>query len=779
MTVVFDLLGVQNRDHGERGIARYVGNLALAVEADFSELVDHFLVHPDLPIPGVLNPLLSSGKVLRADDLDHPALSPTTGGVFVCGSLFELEQPLSRVLPPWARTPHWSRAVVLYDLIPLRFASHYLVDQSLRSRYQTRVQALKLFDHLLAISKASADDAVELAEIHPSKLSSIGAGADTQFRPPSVGQIEAARRLVNSGRFPGLKNGFILFPTGFDFRKNIQGFVQAYAALSPQLRRQHQLVMMCGLNDDQRAYTVELMSQVGLSHDELIMTGRVSDAELVELNQAAHLVVFPSLYEGFGLPVLEARQCGAAVLCGDNSSLREVQPDADARFDSSSTSSMTSALTRALSSKGEIARLRNLEIPQFSWAESASGTASVIRQLQKRAVPATLPRLALVSPLPPQQSGIATYTDRLLEHLQYYADITVFVETEAPGEQLPPTPHGVEVAPLSQLGPAIEGGGAFDSIIYFMGNSRFHVGALAALKAFPGVVLFHDVRMSGLYGECVRLGASDVQSVGEELGRMYPQRYRSSLERAQIITPEDAARFGILMCSDIAQAATNVLVHSPYAATLVELDSGVHAEVCFPLPSPAVEPATFDSDELVISSFGVVDPAKLPDIVIKAVSSVRNAHPNLRLNFVGPIDPAYRCELEQIIETLELKGVVEFKGHLSNSEFSAAQRSTTIAVQLRAQSNGESSAAVAELLAAGIPTIVSDLGSMADLPSKAVVKVPSSNTGSELARVILDLAREPQIRNSLSRYGQAWASENSFEEAAAKLAQTLFGKPFE
>ncbi len=786
MTVIFDLLGVQNRDHGERGIARYVANLALAIEADFGDLIDNYLVHPDLPIPGSINPLLSSGKVISAKEVGHPALSPTAGGVFICGSLFELEQPLGRVLPAWARSARWRRTAVLYDLIPLRFASHYLSEPSLRSRYQTRVQALKMFDHLLAISEASASDAVELAEIASHAVSAIGAGADTQFRPPSTSQSEVASRLIQSGRYPGLETEFVLFPTGFDFRKNIDGFVHAYAALDPRLRRRHQLVMMCGLNPDQSAYMGELMSKVGLSKEELILTGRVSDEELVDLNQAAHLVVFPSLYEGFGLPVLEARQCGAAVICGDNSSLREVQPDQDARFDASSTASMTAALTRVLNTEGEVSRLRNLEIPQFSWADSAAATASVVASLQATAVPSPLPRLAVISPVPPQQSGIATYAVRMIEHLQHYADVTVFTESlhdedddhaadEGTIRTLFPAAGTVEVRPLNQLGPMIDGGGAFDELIYFMGNSRYHAGALSALQKHPGVVLFHDVRLSGLYGECVRMGVGGVSSVGEELARMYPGRYRSSLEDSQVISADDAARFGVLMCADVARSGTKVLVHSPYAATLVGLDCGETAEVCFPLPAPALDQPDSPSEDLVINSFGVVDPAKMPESIIEAVAAVRAAYTNIRLNFVGPVDPGYRRELNVLIDGLDLADIVSFTGHLSQSEFGAAQRSSTIAVQLRSQSNGESSAAVAELMAAGVPTVVSDLGSMSDLPDEIVVKIRTKNTSSELARVILDLAREPESRADLSANAQAWAAENSFEAAAARLAEMLFG----
>ena len=774
MTVVFDLLGVQNRDHGERGIARYVTNLALALEADFPDIVDHYLVHPELPIPGSINPILASGKVISSDHLDHDALSPTAGGVFISGSVFELEQSLQTVLPAWARTPHWRRAGVLYDLIPMRFESRYLANEELKLRYLTRAEALRSFDHLLAISQASAQDAVDLLQLAESAISTIGAGADTQFQPPQSSPSSVAGRLTSSGRFPGLKPGYILFPTGFDFRKNIEKFLRAYAALEPGLRSAHQLVMACSLNGPQEAHIGELMAQYGLSRGELILTGWLSDNDLVAFNQGAHLVVFPSLYEGFGLPVLEARHCGAAVLCGDNSSLAEVQPDESARFDATSVPAMTASLNRALTAPGEIERLRGLPIPQFSWADSAAGTTRAIQLLKESLNPGALPRLGLISPLPPQQTGIATYTGRLVEHLQHYADITVFVEVDSDTEDLPPAPAGVTVAPLSHLQATVDGGGAFDRLLYFMGNSRFHVDAMAALQRNPGAVLFHDVRLSGLYNEAHRMGRNGVASVGETLAEMYPGRYRASLEKSASISPDDANRFGVLMTREAAMAATEILVHSPYAATLIELDTGIEAEVCYPLPAPHIEDIEAGAGPLVVSSFGVIDPVKSPEAVIEAIADVRTAFPDVRLRLIGPIDPAYRRDLDALVKRLDLTSVVDIPGHLDDVEFRAAQRSTTIAVQLRTQSNGESSAAVAELLAAGIPTIVSNLGSMAHLPDSIVRKV-EAGTAQQLARVLLELARDTDDRAELSANAQEWARANSFASAAAKLAETLFG----
>ena len=342
MTVVFDLLGLQSREHGERGIARYVLNLALGLERTHPRLVTHYLVHPERPLPDRAAPLLATGRVVRSDS-DDPLLKPGAGGVFLAGSVFEdLPESLHHVLPVWARAPSWRTMAVLYDLIPARYPEVYLTDPEMAHRYRARAQAIAACDHLLAISQATADDAVELLDVAPGDVTVIGAGADgRRFRLPGDEPATVARSLARSGVVPDLRPDYLLFPTGIEWRKNVERTLEAYAGLPAPVRARHQLVLVASLNDYGRGVIDELTDRLDLDED-LIATGFVSDEALTLLYQGAGAVIFPSLYEGFGLPALEAMQCGAAVLCADSSSLKEVQPLAEARFDPLSVPSIAS-----------------------------------------------------------------------------------------------------------------------------------------------------------------------------------------------------------------------------------------------------------------------------------------------------------------------------------------------------------------------------------------------------------------------------------------------------
>ncbi|MDH4364151.1 MAG: glycosyltransferase, partial [Acidimicrobiia bacterium] len=390
------------------------------------------------------------------------------------------------------------------------------------------------------------------------------------------------------------------------------------------------------------------------------------------------------------------------------------------------------------------------------------------------------PRLALVTPLPPQHSGIATYAYRLLEALRHHCDVTVFVDPDA-GEV--EAPEGVTVAPLNHLDPTIRAGGAFDRILYFIGNSRFHVEMLDTLRRHPGWVLLHDARLTGLYSEIHRLAPDRLteRSVGATLAELYPNRYRPAVEEMASIPPDVANRFGIWFTREVATLAQQVLVHSSFAADVVGLDAGIQPQVAYPLPCPTVpndvelgELTPWAEREAVIASFGIVSPVKQPDLMVAALPTVVSAVPGAVLRFVGEVEDHHRRDLLAQAADLGVEQRVVFTDHLDDEAFFQAQRSAAVAVQLRAVTNAESSAAVAELLSLGVPTVVTDLGAMTELPDDAVVKIDAAASGFELGEVLVSLLTDDTRRAALAEGAQAYARANSFAQAAAVLAKLLF-----
>ncbi len=763
MTVVYDLLGVQSKEHGERGIARYVLSLALALAEVDPDAVDVYAIRDDLPVPGVLEPLIRTGKVHRLSELSS---DPPAGGVYFVASPYELTEDLDSLIPKWARTPNWRRVGVLYDLIPLVFPDVYL-NAPWASRYRARTTTVGSFDHLFAISEASKQDAVRLLSARPENVTVIAAGADDRFRPATI-STEATTSLLQQS-LPHLRPNYLLFPSGIEWRKNIERTLDAYAALPPDIRAEHQLVMVCRTNDAEEHMLAEMTRSRKIEGD-FLATGYVSDDDLVRLYQAARLVVFPSLYEGFGLPVLEARRCGTATICSDSSSLREVQPDPTARFDPYDVAAITDVLEKTLGSESEIDRLRRADIPPFTWAWGAERVAGVVRQLESARTPRSRLRVGFVTPLPPQRSGIASYACRLLEPLAERVEITVFVDVDPGTVTAPP---GVAVHRISEL-PAIERiGGAFDSVVYFLGNSEFHVDALQMLRVRPGIVLMHEARMTGLY-QMQLARHPESQTVGAHLSQWYPGRYREEICEQQTIDPAMADRFGVLMCREIATHATKILTHSQFAADLIRLDTGVSAEVVFPIPVAGGSPAPgAGATNPVVSTFGNLSPMKRPDLILDAFAIVIKKHADAVLRFVGSGSAEQVREVELLAQDRGLQSVVEVTGRVSDDIYAQHAQDTTVAIQLRLTTNGESSAAIADLVGLGVPVIASETGAFAELPSECVSLTSVHVTAEELADQICVLIEDRGRRGEIKRACAEYAAMNTYQRAAERLEVQL------
>lgn len=817
MNVVYDLLGFQSRDHGERGIARYVLNLALAIERTHPGLITEYRVHPDLPFPMGVEPLVSTGRLQLADRQSTGARS-SSGGVFIAGSPFECyNQPSDLILPRFVRSNEWRRMVVLHDLIPAIFPELYLEHQPNQRWYNARLSSLTMFDRFLANSQATADDALEMLDISEDCVTVIGAGADDQFRPPEDGPRAAAASLVMSGLIPDLRPGYILFPTGIDPRKNIERTIHAYGRLPERLRNKHQLVLACRLSDADRETVMAMADAAGLG-DELVVTGYVSDQTLCRLYQGSHLVVFPSYYEGFGLPALEAMKCGAPVICADATSLVEVQPIAEARFDPLSVRAISAAMNQALADDSFRERLRNQIPPPFTWDNAGQLTGDAIveslAELKTRSpnrasgTAGVKPRLALFSPLPPQQTGVANYAYRMIDELRHHCDVTVFVDC-GPGDRDRPEernndealaamrqqsltslgrlepadlerPAGVTVVSTDQYEAMAAGGSAFDQTLYFLGNSHHHLQAFQANKVRKGHVLLHDVRLTELY----RAIRNDIPerlvegSVGRTIGAYYPGRYRPEVEAMDVVSEETAHRFGVLLARGIADEHTELLVHSKCAKTLLRLDGSGEAAIPFPMPCPTFsKPWEPKEGEPIVSAFGHLGRSRQPERLVMAMATVIGKLPDARLRFVGRIDSERKHLLMDLAGRHGVGGSIDFVGDLDDERFRNHQREAWLAVHLRASTDGGSSETLSELLGLGVPTLVSSHGPDGELPDGVVAMVRDLATSEELGNQIAGLLADEEARRQISLAARGHAENHSFSVAAKSLAHRLFTSP--
>jgi alpha-1,3-rhamnosyl/mannosyltransferase len=257
--------------------------------------------------------------------------------------------------------------VTLYDLIPLRVPGAHPAFFRLVYRGLHHLAAAAAC-HVLAISGATAADLVRMG-LPAHKVTAIPLGVGSEFHPCSPDKISAVRNRYH------LPDSFVLHVGTNKPHKNLPRLIKAWALVGRALP-----LVVAGREDPRYPLARDLARAFGAP---VLPIGRVSDEDLPALYSAASLFAFPSLYEGFGLPVLEAMACGTPVVCSNVSSLPEVAGDAALLVDPNAIEPMAEAMRRVLdeSDLQEELRARGLaQAATFSWDRTAAETHKVYEQ---------------------------------------------------------------------------------------------------------------------------------------------------------------------------------------------------------------------------------------------------------------------------------------------------------------------------------------------------------------------------------------------------------------
>jgi glycosyltransferase involved in cell wall biosynthesis len=436
-------------------------------------------------------------------------------------------------------------------------------------------------------------------------------------------------------------------------------------------------------------------------------------------------------------------------------------------------------MERFLGSEQSLERLRAKGLDtRFSWPAVAERTAAAYEDALQLPERRSLrrPRVAWVSPLPPQRTGIADESYRVLRELAKQCEIDAYVDGPHADEVEPP--EGVELKAVRNFEIAERAHGGYERVFYCLGNSEYHTSALALLGRRRGVVIAHDVRLNGLYSwRAHERPDLDPRPLQEILHSMYPGRLPKELGDHGWIDTEDADRFGIFMTREAIASSDRFLVHSRHAAELARLEAPAGEErkvdvIPFGVVSPdELGPAAPDEPP-VVATFGLVGPPKQVVKIVEAFPHVL-ARGASKLAVVGPHTGAgERRQLDALAQELRITDHFQQTGYVEEPELKEWLARATIAVQLRATSNGETSAAVAKCLAAGVPTIVTAIGSAAELTDEAALKVDRDIAPEALAEVIADLLADSKRRAAMATAGVDWARSHSHE----RLAQALYAE---
>lgn len=360
------------------GIGRYVYNLLRALGE---------LEHPHrllaLHNPGLPNRRfdIAALAALPAIELVETAAHP-----FRPGEHLAIPQLLRRLRADCYHATYYVRpylglpcptVTTLYDIIPRRFPAE--ASQNARLMFDALTTlALRCSQQLIAISESARDDFVAAYGVPNGRITVTPLAADARFRPLPAADLAALRARY------GLSDHYILTLSSNKPHKNLPTLIEAYAHLLAEEgassgKTPSADLIIAGHWDARYPEARATVERLGLGRRVQFLPG-VADADLPALYGAATLFVYPSRYEGFGLPPLEALACGLPVVCGGISSLPEVVGDAALLVDPTDPAALAQAMRRVLSDQALQARLRAaalLQAARFSWRRTAELTLQV------------------------------------------------------------------------------------------------------------------------------------------------------------------------------------------------------------------------------------------------------------------------------------------------------------------------------------------------------------------------------------------------------------------
>jgi glycosyltransferase involved in cell wall biosynthesis len=379
-------------------------------------------------------------------------------------------------------------------------------------------------------------------------------------------------------------------------------------------------------------------------------------------------------------------------------------------------------------------------------------------------------KLAYLSPLPPSPSGVADYSAALLPELAREAEIDLFYDEPALVASLPRGARsGVRsVREFESLH------ARYAAVIYHMGNSAHHDAIYDALLRYPGIVVLHDGTLHHFFVDRT-LHRGDGPSYLREMAYAHGEAGYD----AAVLIARGAGIFPFYRFPLIRRAvdrAQGVIVHSDtLRRAVLKARPGARVRVIDHLAFPPNPPAKTREAMLrelglpraafVVASFGQVALGKRGEIALQGFSRFAENAPHTRFIWVG--DSSGEYDLRQGVEPLGLKGKVIFTGRVPADDLPNYLALCDVAINLRFPTTGEASGAVMRLLAYGKPTLVSNVGWFAELPSEVVVKVDVGRGESEAVGVWLTrLATDPALYARTSAAAREFARERMPPRAA-------------
>ena len=621
----------------------------------------------------------------------------------------------------WAAPRDTFSGVIFYDAIPAVYPDKYLTWNESKNWYFAVASKLREFNRVFAISKSSANDAIKYFGIQPENIEVISFGLPNHFFENS--KVKVSKK-------------YVLSILGEDERKNKTNLLMAWKVISnthPDLI----LRIVYKQSLSARASNEKFIQENSL-HQKVEFLDFVDEDTLLDLYRNSYFTIFPSFYEGLGLPVLESLALRKPCLVSNRSSLPELVNDEAMIFNPDSPDEIASKVLDFISNENQY--LKALEASddvlldfKLENKERQISRMLEIKQANKLESVKSVPTgLYFYSILPPIPSGIASHLEYLLHALHSAIPLTLISEDYIIDHYL--CKKCLHRIPVQDVGTHKRLRRSDYLQIHNIGNSEYHIWQIDLVKKYPGLVIMHDGYLSGLVW-------SKFRKEKNLLGFLnYAVQEASNLnflddsylqEPHKLIVQEK-------LTSHFIESSTAVVVHTQGAKNLITDEYCGPDETAvkvIPLVSEGeLPPYVLNERKNIVGVFGNIADSKMYREVIEAwKQSEVGKSGELILRFIGN---DMTDDFEVLIRQSGTGVRIENLGFVSDEEYKKQLDEVRFAIQLRRSFRGETSGALIELFGRGVPVITNVDSWVEDYPEASQLKVSKEFNSNELVQKI-------------------------------------------
>lgn len=704
-------------------------------------------------------------------------LTPVVNDIFIPGSDFERETEFTEQIKNiikekniellWIPNPLMVNVlfpndyfsckvfVTVYDLIP-----HIMPvkewNNNIRQEYNRRLNYLANDDiNLICISEATKNDVIKIIGNTNTYITFLAADSKLFFK-------KREREGIN-------EKPYIIFTGGFDYRKNIYGAIESFKKstelYSGTVMDKASMYIVCKYSAEDKSEFYAKVKELGLE-GRIKLTGFVSDQELSELYGNSDVFFFPSLYEGFGLPILEAMLSGAFILSADNSSLPEVCGEYAILCNAKDSEDMAEKLYLAFQKANEETlkekQKRQEYALDFSWEKTATKTLDFFKCSVEHKIPREKEKLAIVTPWPNQKTGIANYIYKLVPFLSKVYEIDIFVDNQKKNDYVNNDYGGLyDIEELNTLH------NNYKEIIYQMGNnSEFHKKIYEYSLIYHGITEIHDYILHPFFYHAYFLkNKTSIYRAALETGygEKGLQHYKKVKNRIEC--PNEIE---FPMSHTLCNSSKAVIFHNHWSKDQINSDNAYIVPLaCFDKEDfmDDIKKSLYNNlsrkidrkeNEVIIGCFGFVNANKRPEKIIDAIIALIKKDYKVKLIFFGNSNDE---KIYRMIESKKMKDYIFITGYLEKGEYELGLEMCDIVVNLRYPSMGESSATLCEAFKYGKPVLVSNINQYREFPDEVCWKIDVGNFEVPLLETMLEyLINNTDVRNVLGENAMEYAN---------------------